>query len=72
MTSEVNIQEVISFLHVWRSNRHIKSEFKLTQTQFYHLSRWLIKAGVAEKRTASEIGLDCNDRITFYKVMHDK
>lgn len=64
-----DLTEVLEYLSEWRSNRAIKEKFNLTQIQFYRLSRWLLKAGVAERKTSSEIGLDCNDRITFYRVI---
>jgi hypothetical protein len=65
---DYDINDVFSYLEDWRSNRAIKEKFELSQTRFYSLSRWLVKGGFVERREASSIGLDCNNRITFYRV----
>lgn len=64
-----DLKPILNYLSDWKSNREIKEKFELSQNQFYRLSRWLVKAGVAERKTASQIGRDCNDRITFYKAI---
>ena len=71
MEKQYCINAVFEYLRVWRSNRDIKETFELSQNQFYNLSRWLVKGGFVQRCTSSEIGLDCNDRITFYKVKNN-
>ena len=68
MTQPYNLDDVLKYLVDWRSNRSIKEEFNLTQNQFYHLSRWLVKGGFVDRCNSIDIGLDCNDRITFYRL----
>lgn len=63
-----DLKPVLEYLTEWRSNRAIKEKFELPQHSFYRLSRWLVKAGVAERKTSAQIGLDCNNRITFYRI----
>lgn len=62
------LEEVIEYLHEWKSNREIKEKFNLSQTRFYNLSRWLIKANIVKRCTAIELNRKDNGRITFYKI----
>lgn len=71
MENDYCINEVLAYLKEWRSNRDIKNRFNLSQNQFYRLSRWMVKGGFVKRCTSNDIGLDCNDRITFYKIKNN-
>lgn len=68
MHEEIKIDEVLHYLKEWRSNREIKEQFNLNQNKFYRLSRWLVKANIAERCSAIELQQGCNGRIMYYKV----
>jgi hypothetical protein len=63
-----NFEEVLKYLNNWRSNRDIKERFNLTVNGWYRLNKFMVKGGFVKCATSHEIGLDCNNRITFYKI----
>ncbi len=44
-----DVDEVLKYLSEWRSTKEIREKFSLSNSEFFHLQRWLIKAKLAEK-----------------------
>jgi predicted transcriptional regulator len=45
----VNIDKVLKFLSAYKTRKEIEKKFKLSNTESYHLVKWLLKAGLIEK-----------------------
>lgn len=43
------MDEILKYLTEWRSSKQIKEKFNLSNSEFFHIQRWMLKAKLVEK-----------------------
>ena len=67
MSDEPKIDDVLNFLDKWKSGIEIRNRFNLTQNEFAHLSKWLVKGKFVTCCGGGDINKSVDGRIVFYK-----
>ena len=65
----VEVNELLDYLECWKTSREIRSHFNLSNSQFFNLIKWCIKADLVEK--CSSVGIEPNktNRSFLYKAI---
>jgi len=62
--------KVLKFLSVWKTRKEIEEKFKLSNTESYHLVKWLLKAGFAEEMNMPVENK--TNKVWYYKAIKGK
>ena len=74
MTADVN--KVLIFLTEYKTRKELEERFKLSNTESYHLLKWLVKAKFAEEVNLpvssgerTERNLNKTNRVWYYRTI---
>ena len=67
---EAKVDDVLKFLDDWKCAVEIKSKFEMSDTETYHLLRWLKKGNYVECFKAGTINMarEVDNRKFYYKA----
>ena len=66
----VETEEVLEFLKDWKTKKQLCERFNLSNTESFHLIRWLISGGMVEDWQLKRTGL--RNRMWYYRTKKRK
>jgi len=66
-SNDVEIDEVLDYLSVWRTKNEVKSKFKLSKVSCSHLLRWLVRGKFVFMISGVELE-KTDGRLWFYRT----
>lgn len=72
MQNEVKIKEVLLFLREWKTRADVREQYKLSNTQSWHLIKWLKKAHLIQTRESVINGSTCEEHKALKEALKEE
>jgi len=67
--SKPTTKEFLDYLKTWRSTKEIKTQFNMSNSEFYHLIKWCRKGNYIECHSCAGIEQGKTNRTYLYKAL---
>lgn len=68
MTEDIKVDDVLEYLSDWKTTKDVREKFNLSNSQWHHLKRWLIKGKFIEHCKGNIINTKTNRTIVYKRL----